>query len=118
MTVQEFIHRHYSAAVGESPVGHAIVTLTGLALIAIGSALIMSVVFLAEGVAVGMFGLLLLGAGLFAHIVSPLAVSDILDMMLGLSAPAIALTLVIVIIANAVGFTWTVIVLLFQWLLG
>ena len=37
MTVQDFIHRHYSPAVGESPTGHAMAVLAGLMLIVIGA---------------------------------------------------------------------------------
>ena len=35
MTVQDFIHRHYSSAVGESPTGHVVAIVAGVALIAI-----------------------------------------------------------------------------------
>ena len=44
--------------------------------------------------------------------------ADLLDTMLALGGPAMALALVIVMVANAVGFALTAIVLLVQWLLG
>ena len=116
MTVHNFIHRHYSPAVGESPAGHAIAILAGLALIAIGGGLVASVVFLPAGIAIGVLGVLVLGAGLFAHIMSPLTFRDLMDTMVGLSCAAITLTFAIAIVAVAAGFGMTVLVSLFRWL--
>lgn len=116
MTVQDFIHRHYSRAVGESPVGHAVAVMSGLALTTMGGALVMSIVLIQPGVAIGILGMLILGAGLFAHITSPLTFADLLDTVVGLSGVAITLTLVIAIVTFLVGFSVTVFVSLFQWL--
>ena len=116
MTVQDFIHRHYSPAVGESPTGHAIAILAGLALTVIGAALIVSVVFLPAGIAIGALGVLMLGAGVFAHITSPLRFADLMDAVIGLSGAAIALTFAVAIAAVAAGFGIAVLVSLFGWL--
>ena len=61
---------------GESPAGHAVAVLAGLLLIAIGAALVVSVVFLPAGIAIGVLGALILCAGAFAHILSPLTFTD------------------------------------------
>ena len=116
MTVQDFTHRHYSPAVGESPTGHAIAILAGLALTVIGTALIVSVVFLPAGIAIGVLGLLVLGAGVFAHIMSPLRFTDLMDAVVGLSGAAITLTFAVAIVAVVTGFGITVLVSLFRWL--
>ena len=118
MTVHDFIHHHYSSAVGESPTGHAIAILAGLALIAIGGGLIASVVFLPAGIAIGILGVLLVGAGVFAHIMSPLTFADLMDATVGLSGAAITLTFAVAIFAVVAGFTLTIAVSLFQWLVG
>ena len=118
MTVQDFIHRHYSSAVGESPTGHAVAVLAGLALIAIGAGLVVSVVFLPPGIPIGVLGLLIFGAGLFAHILSPLTFADLMDAVIGLSGAAITLTFAIVIVTFIAGFGITVLVSLFRWLLN
>jgi hypothetical protein len=118
MTVQDYIHRHYSPAVGESPTGHAIAVLAGLALTVIGAALIVSVVFLPAGIAIGTLGVLVLGAGVFAHITSPLTFADLMDAVIGLSGAAIALTFAVAIVAVVTGFGITVLVSLFRWLMN
>lgn len=118
MTVQDFIHRHYSPALGESPTGHAIAILAGLGLMVIGGALVMSVVFLPAGIAISVLGVLLLGAGVFAHITSPLKLSDLMDAVIGLSGAAIALTFAIAIVAIVAGFGISVLVSLFRWLMN
>jgi hypothetical protein len=115
-TVHDFIHRHYSPAVGESPAGHAIAVLAGLLLIAVGAALVVSIVFVPAGLAIGVLGLLILGAGIFAHIMSPLTFSELMDAMIGLSGAAITLTIILAIAAIAAGFGITVLVSLFRWL--
>ncbi len=115
-TVRDFIHRHYSPAVGESPAGHAIAVLAGLLLIAVGAALVVSIVFVPAGLAIGVLGILILGAGIFAHIMSPLTFSDLMDAVVGLSGAAITLTIVLAIAAIAAGFGITVLVSLFRWL--
>lgn len=116
MTVHNFIHRHYSPAVGESPAGHAIAVLAGLVLIAIGAALVVSIVFLPAGIAIGVLGILILGAGIFAHIMSPMTFSDLMDAIVGLSGAAITLTFIIAIAAVVAGFGFTVLVSLLRWL--
>lgn len=118
MTVQDFIHRHYSQAVGESPAGHAIAVVAGLALVVIATALVVSVVFMPAGVVIGVLGVLILGAGVFAHIMSPLTFGDLMDAVVGLSGAAITLTFVIAVIAVVAGFSVTVLVSLFRWLVG
>ena len=118
MTVQDFIHRHYSPAVGESPAGHAIAVLAGLMLIVIGAALVVTVVFMPAGIAIGILGVLILGAGIFAHIMSPLRFSDLMDAVVGLSGAAITLTFAVAIAAVVTGFGITVLVSLFRWLMN
>jgi hypothetical protein len=114
--VHEFIHRHYSPEVGESPAGHAVAVVAGLLLMAIGAALVVSIVFLPAGIAIGTLGVLLFGAGIFAHIMSPLSVSDLMDAIVGLSGAAVTLTIAIAIAVMAVGFAITVLVSLFRWI--
>jgi len=118
MTVQDFFHRHYSPLVGESPTGHAIAILAGLVLMVIGTALVVSMVFLPAGVAIGVLGLLILGAGIFGHIMSPLTFADLMDAVVGLSGAAITLTFAIAIVAVVAGFGVTVFVSLFRWLIN
>lgn len=118
MTVQDFIHRHYSPAVGESPAGHAIAVLGGLVSIAIGLSLIVSIVFAPAGIAISVLGAVLLGAGIFAHIRSPLTFSDLMDTMVGLSGAAITLTLAITIAAVVAGFALAVLVSVAGWLIS
>ena len=118
MTVQRFIHRHYSRAAGESPGGHAVAVLAGLALTAIGIALGASVVFLPAGIAVGALGMFILGAGLFAHIMTPLTFGDLMDAIVGLSGAAIGLTFAVVIVTFIIGFGITVLASLFGWLVS
>ena len=118
MTVQDFFHRHYSPALGESPTGHAIAILAGLGLIVIGGGLVASVVFFPAGVAIGVLGVLLLGAGVFAHITSPLKFADLMDAVIGLSGAAITLTFAIAIAAIVAGFGITVLVSLLRWLMN
>ena len=119
MTVRDFFHRHYSASVGESPTGHAVAVLVGLMLIVIGAGLlVVSVAFMPAGITIGVLGLLILGAGLFAHIVSPLKFADLMDAIVGLSGAAITLTIAIAIAAVVAGFGVTVVVSLFRWLVN
>ena len=116
MTVQDFIHRHYSPAVGESPGGHAIAVLAGLVLVAVGAALVVSIVFLPAGIAIGGLGILVFGGGIFGHIMRPLTFSDLMDTVIGLSGAAITLTLVVATAAIVAGFCLSVIVSLVWWL--
>lgn len=116
MTVQDFFHRHYSTTVGESPTGHAIAILAGLVLMVIGTALVVSMVFLPAGVTIAVLGFLILAAGIFGHIMSPLTFADLMDTMVGLSGAAITLTFAIAIVAVVAGFSLTVLVSAFRWL--
>lgn len=118
MTVQDFIHRHYSPVLGESPTGHAIAILAGLVLMVIGAALVVSMVFLPAGVTIGALGLLILGAGIFGHIMSPLTFADLMDAIVGLSGAAVALTFAIAITAVVAGFGVTVLMSVFRWLVN
>lgn len=117
MSMQDFVRQHYSARVGESPAGHAAAILAGLALVAIGIALIVSVVFVPLGVTTSVLGLLILGAGLFAHIQSPLNFKDLLDVIVGLSGAAIAATFAIIVAVMVIGMIITILVSVFR-LLG
>ena len=58
----------------------------------------------------GVLGMLLFGAGVFAHIKSPLRLSDLMDAVIGLSGAALAFTFAIAVAAVAVGFGVTVLV--------
>jgi hypothetical protein len=118
MNVQTFIHRHYSLRAGESPIGHAAAVLVGLALIAIGAALVATLVWHQIGVALGILGILVLGAGVFGHIQTPLKIKDLLDTVVGLAGAAITLTFALAVAAFVIGFTATVAVLVVQWLVS
>ena len=87
-------------------------------MIVVGGALVLSVVFLPAGIAIGVLGVLLLGAGVFAHITSPLKFSDLMDAVVGLSGAAITLTIAIAIAAIVAGFGITVLVSLLRWLMN
>ena len=78
----------------------------------------MSVVFLPAGIAIGVLGVLILGAGIFAHITSPLTFSDLMDAMIGLSGAAITLTIAVAIVAIVAGFGISVLVSVFRWLMN
>jgi hypothetical protein len=95
-----------------------VAVLAGLVLIAIGVALVVSVVFLPAGIAIGALGALILGAGVFAHILGPLTFADLMDAVIGLSGAAITLTIAIVIVAFIAGFGITVLVSLFRWMVS
>jgi len=75
-----------------------------------------TVVFLSAGIAIGVLGVLILGTGVFAHILSPLTFGDLMDAVIGLSGAAITLTIAIVIATFVAGFGITVFVSLFRWL--
>ena len=114
MSIRSFLKQHYSAAAGESLVGHAVAILAGLTLVAIGAGLIVSVAFAPLGTTITVLGLLILGDGLFAHIRSPLRLKDLVDTGIGLSGAAIAATFAIVVGAMVIGFGATLIVSLFR----
>ena len=114
MSVQGFMRRHYSSAVGESPVGHAAAILAGLTLVVIGAGLIMSVVFVPLGVTIAVLGLFILGGGVFAHIQSPFNFKEAIDTVIGLSGAAIAATFAIIVAVMVVGLCVTVLVSAFR----
>jgi small-conductance mechanosensitive channel len=116
MTVQTFFQRHYSPLAGESPTGHAIAVLVGLVLMAIGAALAFSLVLLPLGSVIGLIGVMVFGAGVFAHIQSPLKLRDLMDAIVTLTGAAIAGTFALAILAAAVGMMLTALIAFFQWL--
>jgi hypothetical protein len=87
-------------------------------LIAIGVALVMTVVFMPAGIAIGILGVLILGAGIFSHIMSPLRFSELMDAVVGLSGAAITLTFAVAIVAVVAGFGITVLASFFAWLMN
>jgi len=115
--VQPILQRYISPEVGESPIGHAAVVLVGLLIMIAGVALVASVVFLPAGVAIGILGLLVFGAGVFAHIQSPLKLRDLMDAIVTLTGAAIAGTFALAVLAAAVGLTVTALVAFFQWVI-
>lgn len=115
MKSQTFIHDHYSPEAGESPTGHAAAVLVGAVLMAVGIALALTMALLPVGLAIGLLGLLIFGGGVFGHIRSPLKLKDLLDTIVGLAGAAIGMTFTLAIAAFVVGFTATVLVLLFGW---
>ena len=115
MKAHTFVHDHYSPDVGESPTGHAAAILGGVAMMVVGLGLALSVAFLPVGVVVGLLGAFICGAGVFGHIRSPLKFKDLMDTMVGLAGAAIGLTFTLATVAFVVGFTATVVVLLFGW---
>jgi hypothetical protein len=114
MSIQNFVRQHYSPSVGESPVGHATAILAGLALVVIGTALIVSVIFVPLGVTTVVLGLFILGAGLFAHIQSPLNFKDLVDVVISLSGAAIAITFALIVAVMVIGMVVTVLVSAFR----
>lgn len=118
MSVQTFLHRHYSSQVGESPAGHAIAIVTGCAMLTVGIALAFSVVFLPVGAVIGFLGVFILVEGVLAHIERPLKLSDLADAMIGLAGAAIALTFVLAVVFFLVSFGAGTIAGVIEWLRG
>jgi hypothetical protein len=116
MKIQAFLYRHYSPVLGESPVGHAAAVLAGLTLLAIGAAMVATVVLVPLGTVFSLIGVMLLGAGVFAHIQSPLKLSDLLDTIVGLTGAAIAMTFSLTVLAMAAGLVLTALYAFVQWL--
>jgi small-conductance mechanosensitive channel len=116
MTVQTFFQRHYSPLAGESPTGHAIAVLGGLVLMALGAVIALSLVLLPLGSVIGLVGLMVFGAGVFAHIQSPLKLRDLMDAIVTLTGAAIAGTFALAVLATAVGLMLTAFIAFFQWL--
>jgi hypothetical protein len=115
MNLQAFIQRHYSRAMGESPVGHALAVAVGLVLVVIGTALVVSIVWIPAGVVIGIAGVLALIGGIWGHITDP-KMEDLADSMVKLTGAAIALTFGLTVAAIVIGFLLTVMVSSFQWL--
>lgn len=118
MSVRAFIHRHYSPDVGESPVVHAFAVLAGLVLMTIGAALTASLILLPLGSVIGLVGVMLFGAGVWAHIQSPLRLRDLMDTIVTLTSAAIAGTFALAILAAAMGLGLTVVFEIIQWVIG
>jgi predicted CXXCH cytochrome family protein len=108
-----FVHDHYSVGAGESPTGHAAAILGGVILMTAGVGLVYTVALLTVGVAAGLLGLFIFGAGVFGHISSPLKFKDLMGTIVSLAAMAIGLTFTLAIATFVVGFAVTVLVLLF-----
>ena len=118
MRVPAFVHRHYPPDAGESPVGHALAVLAGLVLMTIGAALAASLILLPLGSVIGLVGVMLFGAGLWAHIQSPLTLRDFMDTIVTLTSAAVAGTFALAILAAAMGFGITVVFEIIQWIIG
>jgi small-conductance mechanosensitive channel len=118
MSVQAFIHRHYSPDVGESPVAHALAVLVGLVLMTIGAALAASLILLPLGSVIGLVGIMLFGAGVWAHMQSPLTLRDLMDTIVTLTSAAVAGTFALTILAAAIGFGMTALFEIIQWIVG
>ncbi len=104
MRVHAFLHRHYSAQVGESPVGHAIAIVIGAGMMAMGVGLALSMVFLPIGVVIGLLGTFIFAEGVFAHIERPLKIRDMADAVIGLTGAAIAVTFALAVLFFLVTF--------------
>ena len=115
MKVQAFIHRHFSPSVNESPIGHAAALLAGITLAVAGGALVASVAFAPLGLVIGLLGVMLLSAGVAAHIPSPVTFTDAMDVVVGLAGAAIAMSWVVIAAAIAVGLALTALFEIFQW---
>ncbi len=116
MRVHAFLHRHYSAQVGESPAGHAIAIVIGGALMAGGAGLAVSVVFLPVGVVIGLLGTFLFTEGVFGHIGRPLKARDLADALIGLAGGAIALTFALAVVFFLVTFGAGTIAAFVEWI--
>jgi hypothetical protein len=113
MKAHAFVHEHYSREVGESPVGHALAILCGLAMMGVGVGLLFTVALLPVGLVVGLLGLFIFGAGALGHIGSPLKLRELMDTIISLAGMAIGMTFTLAIAAFVAGFVVTVLVLLF-----
>jgi hypothetical protein len=116
MKVHAFLQRHYSPELGESPIGHAAAILSGLTLMAVGGAMVATVVLVPLGTVFGLLGVMLLAGGVFAHIQSPLSLTDLLDTIVGLTGAAIAMTFSLTVLAMAAGLVFTALYAFVQWL--
>jgi hypothetical protein len=118
MKAHTFVHDHYSPEVGESPTGHAVAILTGVVMMMVGLALVLTVAMLPVGVVVGLLGLFTFAGGIFGHIRSPLKFRDLTDTVIGLTAAAIGMTFTLAIAVFVVGLMVTLAVLMFGWIRG
>jgi hypothetical protein len=113
MKAHAFVHDHYSAEAGESPVGHALSVLAGLAMMGVGVGLLFTVALLPVGVVVGLLGLFVFGAGVLGHIASPLRFKELMETIVSLTGMAIGMTITLAIATFVAGFAVTVFILLF-----
>jgi len=118
MNLQTFVQRHYSPTAGESPLGHAGVVVAGFALMAVGTFLVASIVWIPAGVVIGLVGLLALIGGVWAHISKPVNLSELADSAVKLTGAAIAMAFGLAVAAMIVGFALTVLVSFIRWIAG
>ncbi len=118
MSLQTFVQRHYSPTAGESPLGHAVVVVAGFALMAVGTFLVASIVWIPAGVVIGLVGLLALIGGVWAHISKPVNLSELADSAVKLTGAAIAMAFGLAVMAMIVGFALTVLVSLIRLIAG
>ena len=115
MKAPPLIYRFWSPRRGESPAGHVIAILAGSALVIFGMSLAAAVAFFPAGVALTLLGFLILGAGVFAHIRSPLKWGDLLETAVGLAGAAIAMTFALVAAAFLLAMGMGIIGSFFEW---
>ena len=108
-------YRYWWPGAEESATGHAAAMLSGLTLIAIGAAMVATVVLVPLGAVFTVLGVMLFGFGVFAHIQSPLKLTDLLDTLVGLTGAAIAMTFSLTVLAMAVGLVVTALYAFLQW---
>jgi hypothetical protein len=84
----------------------------------VGAALAASLILLPLGVVTGLVGVMLFGAGVWAHIQSPLTLRDLMDTIVTLTSAAVAGTFALAILAAALGLALTAAFEIFQWLVA
>ena len=112
MKAHGFVHDHYSIDAGESPAGHLAATMFGLGMLGTGILLMLTVAMLPEGIAVGLMGLFVFGAGMFGHIRTPLKLADLMENVVAVAGMAISVTLALAIGAIVVGCAVTLLALI------
>lgn len=118
MKVHAFFHRHYSAAAGESPAGHAMAIAAGAVMIVIGGYLMLSLLFLPLGAVIGILGVFVLVEGAIAHIQRPVTLSDACEAAIGLAGGAIAVTFALSVLVLVIVFGAGTFAALIDWLRG
>ncbi len=116
MRMRAFLHDHYSAQVGESPVGHALSVIAGIVLMVIGSYLVFDLPFLPLGIVIGLLGLFAVVEGAIAHIQGPFRVTDVCDTLVSFSGGAIAITFAISVLLLVAFFGAGAVAALVDWL--